>query len=150
MKKSVLALILFCSVMSFGQTLKVLDFETLQNSVTKTKYIDFADYKKIDSISVIAVGYGEVDVDSVDIYVGVKTPSGVTAYSSVVNTSICTLDLAASVSGAEALLVSNATKLTGAVLRGGNALKVVTRGSTSGCAAGNWFKVAFRVWGEKN
>lgn len=131
-----------------------LDYGTLSNSVlvaNETQYIDLAGWEKIDSISIVAYGIGELDVDSVDIYVGSKPNNGKSPiFSSTAITATVTLNLADGVSGWERLVTSNATKLTGAALRGVQMLKVNTRGATSGndpTDASQRFYLAFQVWG---
>ena len=135
------------NVKYFGRFIDV-DFGTVANSVTETNYISIDGWSKIDSISVVAYGYGETDVDSIDMYVG----NGGGIYSSTAITGTVTLNLADAVAGWELILASNATQLTGAALRGVKAIKVVTRGATSGNDATDTkqnFHVLFQIWGTK-
>lgn len=161
MKKLIVLFGLFVlfSLPTFAQTRVLkLDFGTLANSVTETKYLGLGEWSQIDSISVGYAATGEIDVDSIDIYIGWNNSTfagelpttgsyGATAY-----TFISTLDNAASIKTWANILVAGATSLTGAVLRGGvNSLKVVTRGSTAGNDATdpNKFVVLFHIWGTK-
>ena len=149
MNKILLTLLILVSAVSFAQKKTyVLDFGTLANSVTETQYVDLSSWRVIDSISVALAGTGEVDVDSVDIYLGYKDADG-GWYGSTAYTHTSTLDLAAGVKSWVLLTVTNATKLTKAVMRGVTSLKVTTRGSTSGNDATdpNRLKVIFYVWG---
>jgi len=131
-----------------------VDFGTVANSVTETGYVnlDRLNYSHIDSISVTAIGTGELDVDSVDIYVGTADiKHGISRYSATANTFTSTIDVNAAASAFEQLYSSDATLLTGGLLRGANSLKVVTRGSVSGNdpTDPNKLVVVFQVWGTK-
>jgi len=132
MNKILIALILFVGI-SFSQTMVYeLNFGTLANSVTETGYQKFDGWKSIDSISVGLAGTGEVDVDSVDIYVGYMIGSG-SWFSTTANTFISTMDLGAGVKLFLPLALTGNISIKGALLRGGmNAVKVVTRGAVSG------------------
>ena len=131
----------------FGRYIDI-DFGTVANSVTETKYASLDGWSKIDSITVVAYGYGETDVDSIDMYVG----NGGGIYSGTAITGTVTLDLADGVAGWQTVLSSNATQLTGAALRGAKAIKVVTRGATAGNDPTDTkqnFHVLFQIWGTK-
>lgn len=158
MKKLFVLFVLF-SVVALSQTRVLkLDFGTLANSVTETKYLGLGEWANIDSIAVGYAATGEIDVDSIDIYLGWNNSTfagelpatgwyGATAY-----TFVSTLDNAAGVKTWANILVSGATALTSAVLRGGiNSLKVVTRGAAAGNDATdpNKFIVLFHIWGTK-
>lgn len=149
-------LVVLLSVMSFGQSRVIVkDLGTLTNSTAgtsanRTGYVDLSAWAKIDSISVTYVGKGEMDVDSLTIYRAAKVGNDkFIADLSVLGNFTVTLNLAAGVYDLEPLFVSNATLLTGAALRGCNALYFVTRGATSGNDATDpnrgW--VLFQVWG---
>jgi hypothetical protein len=153
MKKLFLLFALFAitlSAQTYQKRFIDLNFGTLANSVSETQYVDLGDWSRIDSISVAAYGTGELDVDSVDIYVGYgKGYFGSTCYT--FETASSYLNFADGIKGWENLLVSGATSLTGAVLRGVKALRVTTRGATSGNDATdpNNFHVLFHIWGTK-
>lgn len=158
--KNILAIVLIAlvSFVSFGQSRVITkDLGTMYNSVLgstyfETGYIDLTGWSKIDSISVTYVGLGEMDVDSLTIYRAVKLPNGTFQKDvSVLGNFTVTLNLAAGVYDLEPLFASNATLLTGAALRGVDALYYVTRGATSGNDPTDpnhgWIK--FQIWGTK-
>jgi hypothetical protein len=147
--KKLMVLLVLLSAFTFGQTVFELNFGTLANSVTETQYQKIVGFTKVDSVCVSVIGTGEVDVDSVDIYVGYQSNAG-QYYSTTANTFISTVDLAAGVKGFQNLSISNASIGTGLV-RGMNALKVVTRGATAGNDATdpNNFRVLLFVYGQK-
>lgn len=159
MRKILLALVITLSVIFFSsaQSTNVsytgryidINFGTVANSVTETYYVSIDGWTKIDSISVVACGIGELDVDSIDMYVGY----GGGIYSSTAITATVTLDLADGVAGWQNIVSSNATQLTGAALRGVKAIKVVSRGATAGndaTDASQNFHVVFQIWGTKS
>lgn len=150
MKKIFILIALFVGL-TYGQTVIEVNFGTLSNSVTKTMTTNIQGFTKIDSICVVAVGKGEVDVDSVDIYVGAVDKSGNTYYSSTANTFLSTLDLAAGVKGYLPLSLTGNVGLTGALVRTTNSLKIVTRGAASGNdpTDPNNFRVLLFVYGTK-
>ena len=127
-----------------------LDYGTLTTAVPETQYLDLTGWSEIDSISILAIGTGEVDVDSIDIYPTYqdKLGQGVWADVTILGTATVTLNLAAGVKDIEQLFSSNATILTGAALRGINGLKVTVQ-PAAGCDATdpNKFIVAFQIWG---
>lgn len=158
--KNILAIVLIAliSFASFGQSRVIVkDLGTMYNSVLgstyfETGYVDLSGWSKIDSISVTYVGLGEMDVDSLTIYRAVKLPNGTFQKDvSVLGNFTVTLNLAAGVYDLEPLFASNATLLTGAALRGCNALYYVTRGATSGNdpTDPNRGWVLFQIWGTK-
>lgn len=158
--KNILAIVLVAliSFASFGQNRVIVkDLGTMYNSVLgsayfETGYVDLSGWSKIDSISVTYVGLGEMDVDSLTIYRAVKLPNGTFQKDvSVLGNFTVTLNLAAGVYDLEPLFVNNATILTGAALRGCNALYYVTRGATSGNdpTDPNRGWILFQIWGTK-
>lgn len=151
MKK--LFVILFAlTALTFGQSVYFLDYGTLANSVSETQYLYLGENAVIDSIVVVATGTGELDVDSIDVYVGsYKRLTDGTFWQRYSTTNInltCTINVDSAVSAYQRILSSDATQLTGAALRGVNALKVTTRGATSGNDATdpNKFVVIFYVY----
>lgn len=152
MKKLILAIVLFISVLSFAQPYRVytLSYGLLTAYTTETQYLDLSGWAKIDSISMSALAKGGVgnlnEVDSIVVYKGAKTTNGV-GFDATAYTQLCTLDPAASVTTFEQLLTSDASKLTGAVLRGVNMLKVVVYPSDETSVAPAFFDVNFQVWG---
>ena len=124
-----------------------VNFGTVANSVDETQYVVLPNWAKLDSISIVVYGTGEMDIDSVDIYVG----HGNGHYSTTAVTAISTIDLAASTKGWQRSTTDNATVLTGAALRGVEALKLTTRGATAGNDATdpNNYHVLLRAWGTK-
>ena len=159
MKNLILALIVLFSVSLFAQNYDAkngnvfVDFGTVAEAVEETAYInlDKLGYARIDSISVTAYGTGELDVDSVDFYVGViDVPNGINRYSSTAITQAVTINVAAGASAFERLYTSGATPLTGDVLRGVNAIKIVVRGADGTDPSDpNRLLFLFKVWGEK-
>lgn len=155
MKKlfSILTLVLLVSFISNAQPYRVytLPYGLLTAYTTETQYLDLSGWAKIDSISTFAVAKGGVgnlcEVDSIVYYVGAKTTNGI-GYSATALTQLCTLDPAASVTSYELLLTSNATRLTGTVLRGANMIKCVVYPSNETSVAPSFFDVGFQVWGE--
>lgn len=157
MRKIIVILVALLSIASFAQDRVITkDLGTLVNSTAgtsanRTGYVDLSGWSKIDSISVTYVGLGEMDVDSLDIYRATKINGKFHPDVSVLGTFTVTLNLADGVYDLEPLLVSNATIITGAALRGCDALYYVTRGATSGNDATDpnhgWLK--FQIWGTK-
>lgn len=139
---------------SFGQTYTytsngiLVDFGTVANSGQETAYISLDKWSVVDSISVVVLGTGEMDVDTVSIYPGVTSGSG-SWYNSTATHLVSTIDLAASVKGTFRILSSNATQLNAGFMRGYNSLKVVLEVGASGNDATDPNKclVAFQVWG---
>lgn len=155
MKNILIALVLLTSL-SFGQSRVIVkDLGTMYNSVLgstyfETGFVDLSGWAKIDSISVTYVGKGEMDVDSLTIYRAAKLPNEKFVPDvSVLGNFTVTLNLAAGVYDLEPLFSSNATLLTGAALRGCNALYYVTRGATSGNdpTDPNRGWILFQIWG---
>ena len=160
MKNLILSLIVLFSVSLFAQNYDAkngnvfVDFGTVAEAVEETAYInlDKLGYARIDSISVTAYGTGELDVDSVDFYVGViDVLNGINRYSSTAITQTVTINVAAGASAFEQLYdTSGATPLTGEVLRGVNAIKIVVRGADGTDPSDpNRLLFLFKVWGEK-
>ncbi len=160
MKKLIGLFVLLFAAISFAQTttydghFAYVDCGTVANSVDETGYVDLSrlGLSKIDSISVTAIGTGELDVDSVDCYVGVNDiPDGLIRYSSTAITFTVTINVAAGASAFEQLYSSNATLLTQEALRGANVIKVITRGATAGNDATdpNKLILVFEAWGTQ-
>lgn len=151
MRKLSILFVLIFSLVAFGQDVIVKDLGTMANSVNETGYVDLSKFSKIDSVSVVFVGIGELDVDSLTVYKAVKVNDKWIHDVSVLGNFTVTLNLAAGVADLEQLYSSNATLLTGAALRGCDGIYYVTRGATSGNDATDpnhgWLK--FRVWGTK-
>lgn len=153
--RNILAIVLVVLIasFSFGQSRVIVrDLGTIANSVNETGFVDLSGWSKIDSVSVTYVGLGEMDVDSLTIYRAVKVGNDKFIPDvSVLGNFTVTLNLAAGVYDLEPLFSSNATLLTGAALRGCNALKYVTRGATSGNDATdpNRAWLVFQIWGTK-
>ena len=154
MKKliGIFAFVLLVSFLGMAQPYRVytLPYGLLTAYTTETQYLDLSGWAKIDSITTFAVAKGGVgnlcEVDSVVYYVGAKTTNGV-GYSATAYTNLCTLDPAASVTSYELLVTSNATKLTGQVLRGANMIKAVVYPSNETSVAPSFFDLGFQVWG---
>ena len=149
MKKLFLVIVLlFAFNMQAQERIKVLDFGTLTTYTAETKYLDLSGWSKIDSISILAVGTGEVDVDSIVVYGALQTTQGVWADVTVLGLGTVTLNLADGTEDVELIVTSTATILTGVALRGLNGLKVVVY-PAAGCDATdpNKFMVAFQIWG---
>lgn len=152
-----LFLFLILSAFAFGQTVSysdrfiTVDFGTMANSVDETAYVSLKGWSKIDSVSATFVGTGELDVDSVTVYRAVSIESGQWVDVSVLGNFTVTLDLAAASKDIEPLFSSNATLITGAALRGVNALKFLTRGATAGNDATDPNKgvLLLQIWGTK-
>lgn len=154
----VILLVAFLSIASFGQSRVIVkDLGTMYNSVLgstyfETGFVDLSGWSKIDSISVTYVGKGEMDVDSLTIYRAAKLPNDKFVPDvTVLGNFTVTLNLAAGVYDLEPLFASNATLLTGASLRGCNALYYVTRGATAGNdpTDPNRGWLLFQIWGTK-
>lgn len=147
----IIALVLFGLSFTFAQDRVIVkSLGTMANSVDETGFVDLSGWAKIDSISVTFVGKGEMDVDSLTIYRAAKLPNDKFVPDvSVLGNFTVTLNLAAGVYDLEPLFSSNATLLTGAALRGCNALYYVTRGATSGNdpTDPNRGWILFQIWG---
>lgn len=156
MKKLFIFTLVLLSTITFAQSRVIVkDLGTLTNSTAgtsadRTGYVDLSAWSKVDSVSVTYVGLGEMDVDSLDIYPAVKLPNGKMVKDvTILGTYTVTLNLADGIYDIERLATSNATIISGSALRGINGLYYVTRGATSGNAAGNNAWLAFQVWGTK-
>lgn len=158
MRKLFVIVLVLLSTITFAQSRVVVkDLGTMANSSLgsgsdETGYLDLSGWSKIDSISVTFIGKGEMDVDSVDFYGAVKLPNGKFVKDvTIIATATVTLNLADGVYDIEPLKTSDATVLTGAKLRGLNAIYYVTRGAASGNDAtdpnNGW--LAFQIWGTK-
>ena len=129
-----------------------VDFGTVANSVDEYAYVSFDQMKfsRIDSISVTAIGTGELDIDSVDFYMG-NSGGGISRFSGTALTQAVTINVNAGVSAYEHLLTSGATRLSAANIRGANLLKIQTRGAASGNDATdpNQLVLVLQFWGQK-
>jgi len=138
----------------------IINFGTVANSVDETGYFHFGRYAQklgftaIDSIQISLFVEGEIDIDSLDCYLGVEgvnTNVADDAYTATALTYTVTLNVAAAAEGVERLLVDNATLLTSAAIRGYNSVKIITRGATAGNDATdpNKLWVMFFIYGKK-
>lgn len=114
----------------------------LGTTAERQAYVDISDWAKIDSISMLVYGTGELDVDSVDIYGG-ASPEFVL---STANTFTTALDLAAGIKGAVQAFIAGAGMTN---LRGVRHLKVMTNGSGSGVGTTNNLHVLLHIYGTK-
>lgn len=143
---------LLFSMNSLAQPYRVytLPYGLLTAYTTETQYLDLSGWAKIDSVTTFALAKGGVgdlcEVDSIVFYTGAKTTNGF-GFNSTALTQLCTLDPAASATTWERLVTSNATKLTGAALRGCNMIKCVVYPSNETSVAPSFFDVGFQVWG---
>lgn len=126
---------------------------TVANSSQETAYLDLREWSKVDSVVVSLSATNETDVDTVNFYIGNYTPTGgfVSDAAAGVLYQASTLDVAASGTDFLALLTSNATKLTGAALRGANGIKAVLEVSAAGNDATdpNALYINWRIYGTK-
>ena len=126
-----------------------INFGTMTASTDNTQkqaHVDVSSWKTIDSVGCSVYGTGELDVDSVDIYIGVAPGyHGTTAY-----TRISSLDLAASTKGFSVTYPAVAADcITQALMRGAKNLKVQTRGAISGVGTTNNCHVLLQIYGTK-
>jgi hypothetical protein len=160
--RKVIALIVIFAAITFGWTTStisptkitydgqfiIMEFGYMVVStglLQKQAFVDISKWKTIDSITCSVFGYGELDIDSVDIYVGSNGAFGSTAY-----TMKSTLDLAASTKGfVTANPAVTADIINQSILRGVTSLKVITRGSAAGCSTGNNAFVMLHIWGTQ-
>ena len=151
MKKIALFLVvLFASFTLAQDRILVLEYGTLASAIPETQNVWLGDWAKIDSISMTAVGTGEVDVDSIDVYKAFQGDDGIWVDASVLATATVTLNLADGVEDIEPLFTSDVGILSGAALRGVNALSVIVQ-PAAGCDVEdpNDFKVVLQIWGTK-
>jgi len=154
---ALLTLVIF-SVISFAQTKSsrgfsvVENFGTVSNAGQETAYLDLRGWKTVDSVSVALVAVNETDVDTVNFYPGVYTNQGFIsdAAASVLYQAV-TINIADGATDVENLVTSDATKLTGAVLRGFNGIKAVIEVAAAGSDATdpNALSIHWRIWGTK-
>lgn len=147
-------LVALVATFSFGQDRVIVkSLGTVANAVDETGYVDLSGWSKIDSISVTFAATGELNVDSLTIYRAAKVSGGKFIKDvTVLGNFTVSLDLAAGVSDIEPLFSSNATLLTGAALRGCNALYYLTRGDADGgndATDPNAGWIVFQIWGTK-
>lgn len=150
----VILLVALFATFSFAQDRVIVKpLGTVANAVDETGFVDLSGWSKIDSISVTLAATGELNIDSVTIYGAAKVSNGKFIPDvTVLGNFTATLDLAAGVSDIEPLFVSNATLLTGAALRGFNAIKYLTRGDADGgndATDPNAGWLLFQIWGTK-
>jgi hypothetical protein len=137
----------------------IMNFGTMAVYTPETGYFQFGKYAeqlgltKIDSIEVAMYAENEVDVDSVNIYLGVNaTNDGVneSAYDAVLGTYTVTININDASTDYERLFVSNATIITGAAIRGYNSIKAVVCPSTGNDATDpNKVWLLFYLYGTK-
>ena len=150
----VLALVTLFASLAFtqGQSKRVLvlEYGTLASVIPETRNVWFGDWAKIDSISLTAVATGELDVDSVDVYLAYQGDDGIWVDVSVLATATVTLNLAAAVEDIERLFTSDVGILSGANLRGANAASFIVQ-PAAGCDATdpNDFKLVLQIWGTR-
>jgi len=153
MKKLFVLFILLVSFVAYGQKhIAQLKFSTLVEATTQTGYLPLDDWSRIDSVTLALAGYGEVDVDSVVVYLGYQAPGVGGFYGSTAYTFLTDPNVAASTKfyttgcGATADK-DDATVLTSAVMKHGiNSLKVVIY-PADGCGAGNYVYTLFKIHG---
>ena len=107
---------------------------TQANSAQETFYLDLRGWKSVDSVTVAVSCTGEIDVDTVNFYIGNFTNDGFIpdAAGGVIYQAI-TLNVAASATDFELLVdANNVTVLTGAALRGANGIKAVVEIGAAG------------------
>jgi len=127
---------------------------TAANGSQKNAYLDLRDWETVDSVGFSFSCTGEIDIDTVNFYPGNYTFKGFKPDAAAgVLYQACAIDLAAGVSDGLVLQVtSNATKLTGAALRGANGIKAVIEiQNTSGNDATdpNELNVNWRIYGTR-
>ena len=131
-------LIALMSVMTFGQKTTrgftvVEDLGTQANAAQETVYLDLRSWSRVDSVVVSLSAVGEIDVDTVNFYLGSFTNDGfISDAAGGVLYQAVTLDVAAGATDFEVLLTSNATRLTGAAIRGATGIKAVIEIGASG------------------
>lgn len=156
MRKLFVIVLVLLSTITFAQGVVVKDLGVIANgdgqTIEQTGYLDLSAWSKVDSVSLTYIGKGELDVDTVDIYGAVKLPNGsFVKDATIMGTYTVTLNLAASTNDIEPLVVTGATVMTGAKLRGLNAIFYETRGASSGNDATdpNRGYLAFKIHGTK-
>lgn len=126
---------------------------TQANAAQETFYLDLRGWKSVDSVTVSVSASGEIDVDTVNFYIGNWTQDGFKpdAAAGVLYQAI-TINLADGATDFELLVASNATVLTGVALRGANGIKAVLEVGAAGNDAtdtgqGLWFH--WKIHGTK-
>lgn len=107
---------------------------TQANSAQETFYLDLRGWDTVDSVTVSVSCTGEIDVDTVNFYVGNWTNDGFIpdAAAGVIYQAI-TLNVAAAATDFELLVDANdITVLTGAAIRGANGIKAVLEVGAAG------------------
>ena len=106
---------------------------TQANAAQETFYLDLRGWKSVDSVSVSVSCTGEIDVDTVNFYIGNFTSDGfISDAAGGVLYQAITLNVAAAATDFELLVTSNATVLTGVALRGCNGIKAVVEVGAAG------------------
>ena len=154
MKKLFVLFVLLASFAMAQSQLVTLKFSTLLENTAQTGYVMLGDWSRIDSVGLTLAGYGEVGVDSVDVYPGWTGQDGA-FYFGTAYTFLAGLNLGAATKGWDNGVGSAADKdaatiLTSAVMRGSiNALKVIIQPKLNECGtgAGNYVYCIFRIWG---
>lgn len=119
----------------------------------ETFYLDLRGWKSVDSVTVAVSASGEIDVDTVNFYIGNWTQDGFIADAAAgVLYQAITINLADGVTDFELLVTGNATVLTGVALRGANGIKAEVEVDFTGNDAtdtdqGLWFH--WKVHGTK-
>lgn len=103
------------------------------NSEQETIYLDLRGWKSVDSVTFSLSAVGEIDVDTVNFYLGNWTQDGfIPDASGGVLYQAATINLADGVSDFELLVTNTATVLTGVAIRGANGIKAVIEIAAAG------------------
>jgi len=121
---------------------------TQANAAQETFYLDLRGWDTVDSVTVSVSASGEIDVDTVNFYVGNFTNDGFIpdAAGGVIYQAI-TLNLADGVTDFELLVDANdITVLTGAAIRGANGIKAVVEVGAAGNDATDTDQALYFNW----
>jgi len=137
MKRISFFLVIFfaLTVSSFAQYVVTRDLGTLANNGQKTALFDLqaiqktANFTRVDSIVVTLAAIGEIDIDTLHVFPGVKV-GNVTEYATGQGFTV-TINKDSAETVVERLLASNAG-VSGVNLRGYSYLKVWTKGAAAG------------------
>ena len=142
MKKLLFALIFFIAVSLSAQEFFVLNADSLSNDIEKYGILDLDQFapNKIENIYITLYSSGEIDIDSVGVYGGVKINY---AYQGDLIQTIAWESTALAVEGTVSTNLADGVAgidqgvpvLTTALLVGYNAIKVVVIGAAAGCDA---------------
>lgn len=160
MKKLIgaLFLVLLFAVLAFPQSKQVRGFSVVEdlgtqaNSAQETVYLDLRDWKSVDSVTVSLSAVGEIDVDTINFYIGNFTPDGfISDAAAGVLYNAVTLNLADGATDYELLLTTGATVLTSGALRGCNGIKGVIEIAAAGSDATdpNALYIHWKIHGTK-